>query len=76
MSDKDRSELRCSNCMNYIDGHCLIDNKMAEPSGLCLEYEGQPIVLRCTECGRLYEYCDSDASDREHYCCTACEYGM
>lgn len=65
----------CATCNSYHDGKCTNFGGTVEAEGSCRFYQSDVIEYTCQHCGRRYEITDSDADNREKFCCKACEYG-
>lgn len=65
----------CATCNSYQDGKCINFGKEVKAEDSCKYYQSDVIEYTCRQCGRRYEITDSDANDREKFCCKACEYG-
>lgn len=65
----------CATCNSYQDGECTNFGGKVKSEGSCRFYQSDVIEYTCRNCGRRYEITDSDADDREKFCCKACEYG-
>lgn len=65
----------CATCNSYDDGKCTNFGKEVKAEDSCKYYQSDVIEYTCQQCGRKYEIIDSDAGDREKFCCKACENG-
>lgn len=65
----------CATCNSYNDGKCTNFGKEVKAEDSCKYYQSDVIEYTCQQCGRKYEIIDSDAGDREKFCCKACENG-
>lgn len=65
----------CATCNSYDNGKCTNFGKEVKAGDSCKYYQSDVIEYTCQQCGRKYEIIDSDAGDREKFCCKACENG-
>lgn len=65
----------CATCNSYQDGKCTNFGGKVKSEGSCRFYQSDVIEYTCQQCGRKYDIIDSDAGDREKFCCKACENG-
>jgi uncharacterized phage protein (TIGR01671 family) len=65
----------CATCNSYDNGKCTNFGKEVKSEDSCKYYQSDVIEYTCQQCGRKYEIIDSDAGDREKFCCKACENG-
>lgn len=65
----------CATCNSFEDGKCTNFGKEVKAEDSCKYYQSDVIEYTCQQCGHKYEIIDSDAGDREKFCCKACENG-
>ena len=65
----------CATCNSYDNGKCTNFGKEVKAGDSCKYYQSDVIEYTCQQCGHKYEIIDSDAGDREKFCCKACENG-
>lgn len=66
---------QCMFCDNYDDGHCTNFGNEVDADSTCKHYQRTIVERVCQNCGRKYDPSDSDADDKDSFCCKACEYG-
>lgn len=66
---------KCLYCNSYKDGWCTNFGKEVNAEDSCKHYQCDIVEYTCQQCGRKYQYSDSDATCRDKFCCKACEYG-
>lgn len=66
---------KCLYCNSYQDGWCTNFGKEVNAEDSCEHYQCDIVEYTCKNCGRKYQYSDSDAICRDKFCCKACEYG-
>lgn len=62
----------CMFCDSYEDGRCTNFGKEVNADFSCKFYRRTFIEHTCQQCGRKYQYIDSDAVCRDKFCCKAC----
>lgn len=65
----------CMFCNSYEEGWCTNFGKEVNAEDSCEHYQRDIVEYTCQQCGRKYQYIDSDAICRDKFCCKACEYG-
>lgn len=65
----------CLYCNSYQDGWCTNFGREVNAEDSCEHYQCDIVEYTCKNCGRKYQYSDSDAICRDKFCCKSCEYG-